>query len=130
MWIICIHGYITCIGCFSIKCILTTNCDVWSHKHFYYTTYVFSPLIIRHVDMYIVQYVICVCICSERALALYILYISLGGRQVMYTKRLEDSVVSRARPHGPVVASSCVIRGDSRLCLESDTRASQSMLCT
>ena len=45
----------------------------------------------------------------------------------MYTKRLEDSVVSRARH---VVTSSCVVRGDSRLCLESDMRASQSMWCS
>ena len=51
--------------------------------------------------------------------------ISLGSRQVMYTKRLEGSVVSRARH---VVTSSCVVGGDSRLCLGSDTRASQSML--
>ena len=45
----------------------------------------------------------------------------------MYTKRLEDSVVSRARY---VVTSSFVVRGDSRLGPESDTRASQSMLCS
>ena len=64
-------------------------------------------------------------ICSECALALYILYISLGCRQVMYTERLEGSVVSRVRH---VMTSSCVVRGDSRLCLGSDTRASQSML--
>ena len=43
----------------------------------------------------------------------------------MYTERLEGSVVSRARH---VMTSSCVVRGDSRLCLESDTSASQSVL--
>ena len=63
--------------------------------------------------------------CSERALALYILGVGLGSRQAMYTKRLDDSVVSRARH---VVTYSCVIGGDSRHCLESDTRVSQSML--
>ena len=45
----------------------------------------------------------------------------------MYTKRLVGSVVSRARH---VMTSSCVDRGDSSLCLRSDTRASQSMLCS
>ena len=45
----------------------------------------------------------------------------MGGRQDMYTKRLVGSVVSRACH---VVTSSCVVRGDSRLCLRSDTRTS------
>ena len=39
----------------------------------------------------------------------------------MYTKRLVGSVVSRARH---VMTSSYVVRGDSRLCLRSDTRTS------
>ena len=39
----------------------------------------------------------------------------------MYTERLVGSVVSRARH---VVTSSCVVRGDSRLGLRSDTRKS------
>ena len=56
-----------------------------------------------------------------------ILGISLVGRQVMYTERSEGSVARRARH---VMTSSCVVRGDSRICLESDTRASQSMLCS
>ena len=59
--------------------------------------------------------------CSKCALALYILDISMGGRQDMYTKRLVGSVVSRARH---VMTSSCVVRGDCRLCLRSDTRKS------
>ena len=33
------------------------------------------------------------CICSERALTLCLVGISLGGRQDMFTKRLVDSVV-------------------------------------
>ena len=49
--------------------------------------------------------------CSERALALYIVGISLGGWQDMYTERLVDSVVGRARD---VMTISCVARGDSR----------------
>ena len=62
--------------------------------------------------------------CSERALTLYILGISLGGWQDMYTERLVDSVVDR--PHH-VMTSSCVVRGDSRLCPEV-TREHQSIL--
>ena len=38
----------------------------------------------------------------------YIFDISLGGRQDIYTKRLVDSVVSRARDD---MTSSCVVRG-------------------
>ena len=45
----------------------------------------------------------------------------------MYTKWLVGSVVSRARH---AMTSACVVRGDSRLCLRSDTRTSQSMLCS
>ena len=45
----------------------------------------------------------------------------------MYAKRLEGSVVSRARY---AMTSSCLVRGDSRLYLGSDTRARQSMLCS
>ena len=59
-------------------------------------------------------------------LALYILGISLGGRQDMYTERLVDSVVDRVRD---VMTSSCVVRGDSRLCPKI-TRVRQSMLCS
>ena len=36
-------------------------------------------------------------ICSERALTLYIVGVSLGGWQDMYTERLVDSVVGRTR---------------------------------
>ena len=43
----------------------------------------------------------------------YIVGISLGGWQDMYTERLVDSVVERARD---VMTSSCVARGDSRPC--------------
>ena len=67
-------------------------------------------------------------ICSERALALYILDISLGVWQDMYTERLVDSVVGRARD---VMTISCVVRGDSRACRwrpPEVTRAWQSML--
>ena len=49
--------------------------------------------------------------CSERALTLYIVGISLGGWQDMYTERLVDSVVGSARD---VMTISCVARGDSR----------------
>ena len=35
--------------------------------------------------------------CSERALTLYIVGISLGGWQDMYTERLVDSVGEKAR---------------------------------
>ena len=42
----------------------------------------------------------------------------------MYTERLVDSVVDRARH---VMTSSCVVRGDTHLCLEV-TRERQSML--
>ena len=66
------------------------------------------------------------CMCSEHALTLYILGISLGGRQDMYTEQLVDSVVDRARH---VMTSSCVVRGDCRLCPEV-TRERQSMLCS
>ena len=55
--------------------------------------------------------------------ATYILGSSLGGRQDMYTERLVDSVVVRARD---VMTSSYVVRGDSRLCQEV-TRERQSM---
>ena len=51
--------------------------------------------------------------CSERALALYILGISLGGWQDMYTEQLVDSVVGRAQD---VMTISCVVRGDARAC--------------
>ena len=50
--------------------------------------------------------------CSERALALYIVGISLGGWQDMYMERLVDSVVGRARD---AMTISCVARGDSRV---------------
>ena len=62
--------------------------------------------------------------CSECALALYILGISLGSRQDMYTERLVDSVVDKARH---VMTSSCVVRGDFHLCPEVP-RERQSML--
>ena len=42
----------------------------------------------------------------------------------MYTERLVDSVVDRARD---IMTSSCAVRGDSRLCPEV-TRERQSML--
>ena len=69
-------------------------------------------------------------ICSERALALYIVGISLGGWQDMYTERLVHvhSVVGRAQD---VMTISCVARGDSpayRWRPREVTRARQSML--
>ena len=39
----------------------------------------------------------------------------------MYTEWLVDSVVDRARH---IMTPSCVVGGDSRLCLRSDTRTS------
>ena len=44
----------------------------------------------------------------------------------MYTERLVDSVVASARD---VMTSSCVVRGDCRLCPEV-TQKRQSMLCS
>ena len=66
--------------------------------------------------------------CSERALTLYIVGISLGGWQVMYTERLVDSVGERARD---AMTISGVTRGDSRVYRwrpREVTRARQSML--
>ena len=65
--------------------------------------------------------------CSERALALYIVGISLGGWQHMYTERLVDSVVGKARD---AMTVSCVVRGDPRAGRwrpREGTRAWQSM---
>ena len=50
-------------------------------------------------------------ICSECVFVLYIVGISLGGWQDMYTEELVDSVVGRARD---VTIVSCVARSDSR----------------
>ena len=66
--------------------------------------------------------------CSERALALYIVGISLGGWQNMYMEQLVDSVVGRVRD---AMTTSCVARGDSRAYRwrpREVTRARQSML--
>ena len=65
---------------------------------------------------------------SECALALYILGISLGGWQDMYTERLVDSVVGRARDF---MTFSCMVRGNSHACRwrpPEVTQAWQSML--
>ena len=66
--------------------------------------------------------------CSERALTLYILGISLGGWQDMYRERLVDSVVGSAHD---VMTISCVARGDSHaywLGTQEVMQARQSML--
>ena len=60
----------------------------------------------------------------------YIVGISLGGWQDMYTERLVDSVVGRARD---TMTISCVARGDShayRWRPPEVTRARESMLCS
>ena len=66
----------------------------------------------------------------ERALALYVVGISLGGWQYMYTERLVDSVVGRARD---CMTISCIAnaRGDPRAYRwrpREVTRGRQSML--
>ena len=66
--------------------------------------------------------------CSERALTLYIVGISLGGWQDMYTEWLGDSVGERTRD---VITILCVTRGDSRVYRwrpREVTLAGQSML--
>ena len=55
--------------------------------------------------------------CSEHALTMYIVGISLGGRQGMFTKRLVDSVVRRGmllRPHALSGVISALSRSDTR----------------
>ena len=66
--------------------------------------------------------------CSERALTWYIVGISLGGGQDMYTERLVDSVGERERDAMTIL---CVTRGDSQVYRwhpREVTRAHQSML--
>ena len=67
-------------------------------------------------------------ICSERALALCVVGVGLGGGQDVCAERLVDSVGEGARD---VVTVSCVAGGDSRVSRwrpREVTRARQSML--